>query len=404
MPELIIGSPPRGNDYYGQETLIETLWRKLENDNVLLSAPRRFGKTGAMYRLLDEPKADFRPIYMDVEHIENAADFMIELIANLLRDKQLSKLLDGLWEKTQSFARFIGNLPAHVDIGGVKVELREQTDVPKQWLSYGERVMNLISASGDPVLLLIDEFAVMINTIASKNPKEVKQLLRWFRSARISPGSNTRFVIGGSVNLINTLDALGLVDTVNDLVPVRLHPFPHETAKLYLQGVFDSRNIVISNEIINLILELTGEPIPYLLAVLVSSIIDRHKGKRIPITLDLVRDAFEMDLLGDSASAFFRQYRSRIDQYYRTQEAIAAKAILRALSKAEKGISANSLFNIYIKAVSGSNHLMAEDAFMLLMDKLDNDFYIVIRDNNYEFFSRVIKLWWRNHYGFQAEE
>jgi len=49
MPYPIIGNVPRGEDYFGQEQLIENLWNRLEKDNILLTAPRRFGKTAAMY-------------------------------------------------------------------------------------------------------------------------------------------------------------------------------------------------------------------------------------------------------------------------------------------------------------------------------------------------------------------
>jgi hypothetical protein len=332
MPELITGPPPRGEDYYGQEALIENIWSKLEHNNVLLVAPRRFGKTGAMIRLLDEPRRDFRPLYLDVEPIEHAADFMIELIANLVHDDQFARVLDSLWKGTKILGKFIRNLPAHIDLGGVKVELREQTDVPEKWLSYGERIMSLLSKDGPPLLLLIDEFAIMINTIARSNETEMKQLLRWFRAARIAPKTQTRFVIGGSINLITTLDSFGLVDTVNDLSIIRLKPFAPQTARNYVEAIFKTRKAKVQPEIIDLILELVGEPIPYLLAVLLSSIFDRHRGTKSDITIDMVKDAFEDDLLGGTASAFFRQYRSRIDQYYPANEALAAKALLGTLS------------------------------------------------------------------------
>lgn len=302
MPELIIGSPPRGEDYFGQEELIENIWSKLDHDNVLLVAPRRFGKTGAMYRLLDEPRRNFRPLYMDVEHIEHAADFMIELIANLIRDNQFARVLDGLWKGTKTIGKFIRDLPANIDLGGVKVELRENTDVPKNWLSYGERVMSLLSKDGPPLLLLIDEFAVMINTLARSNESEMKQLLRWFRSARIAPETQTRFVIGGSINLINTLDAIGLVDTVNDLSTIRLRPFSPQTARRYVEAIFKTRKVKVKPETVNL-----------------------------------------------------------------------------------------------------PSNPKSEESFMQLMYKLDNDFYVVAEDHAYDFFSRVIKLWWKNHYGFQGE-
>ena len=76
MLELVVGSTPRGEDYFGREDLIEALWARLRKDNVLLAAPRRFGKTGAMYRLLDAPRAPFRPLYVNVEDITTTSDFM----------------------------------------------------------------------------------------------------------------------------------------------------------------------------------------------------------------------------------------------------------------------------------------------------------------------------------------
>ncbi len=403
MPELIIGSPPRGEDYFGQEELIENIWSKLKHDNVLLVAPRRFGKTGAMYRLLDEPRRNFRPIYIDVEHIENAADFMVELIANLIRDNQFASVLDSLWKGTKALGKFIRDLPANIDLGGVKVELRENTDVPQKWLSYGERVVSFLSKDGPPLLLLIDEFAVMINSLARSNETEMKQLLRWFRAARIAPETQTRFVIGGSINLITTLDSMGLVDTVNDLSIIRLRPFAPQTARSYVEAIFKTRKVKIKPEIIDLILELVGEPIPYLLAVLLSSIFDRQRGTKSHISIGMVKDAFESDLLGGTASAFFRQYRSRIDQYYSEKEGLAAKAILRTLSRSENPVGQDNLYQIYLKTVNIVPSPQLEESFMQLMYKLENDFYVVADNHAYDFFSRVIKLWWKNHYGFQGE-
>ncbi len=258
MPDLIVGSVPRGEDYFGQEALIEKLRSKLSKDNILLEAPRRFGKTGAMYRLLDEPREPFQPLYINVEHIMSPADFMIELVAILLRNNHFSRLINVMWEGTKGFGLFLRNLPSSIDIGKLKVELREKTDVPQEWISYGERIMSLLAQDGPPLLLLIDEFAIMINHIALRDREAVEKLLRWFRAARTAPDTQTRFIIGGSVNLISTLDALGLVDTVNDFSIERLKPFDHETAKQFIEAIFASRKVKIDPEVSDIILELVG--------------------------------------------------------------------------------------------------------------------------------------------------
>ncbi len=403
MPELIIGSPPRGEDYFGQNDLIENLWTKLKHDNVLLVAPRRFGKTGAMHKLLDEPRGTFQPFYIDVEPINNAANFMIELIAVLLRDSHIKKVMNDFWEGTKGFGHFIRDLPESIDVGGVKIKLRENTDIHQEWLSYGERIMSLIAKDGPPLLLLIDEFAIMINKIAKNNESEMEQLLRWFRSARIAPKTQTRFVIGGSINLISTLDSFRLVDTVNDLALVRLKPFTTDIAKEYINAIFVKKGINIKSEMIDTILELVGTPIPYLLAVLLSSIIDRQRAIKGVISIDLIKNAFNEDLLSGAASAFFGQYRSRINDYYTELEAKVAKAILGMMSRADSTVRKDILYQIYLKTLNIQPNTNVQEDFLQLMYKLENDFYVIAENDTYAFFSRVIQLWWKNHYGFQGE-
>lgn len=402
MPNPVIGSVPRGEDCFGREGLIENLWARLDRDNILLVAPRRFGKTGVMYLLLDKPRDPFRPIYVNVEHILTAGDFMVELIAVLLRDHHFARLGAVIWEETKEFGRFLRSLPSSIDLGGVKVELREKTDVPQHWNTYGDRVMSLLSQDEPRLLLMLDEFAVMIDHIAQRSRDEAEQLLRWFRAARIAPNTNTRFVLGGSINLVSTLDAMGLVDTVNDLSVERLKPFDSQTARLFVERVFETQSLALPAPVLDCILELVGQPIPYLLAVALTAVFDRHRAARAEISVQMVKDAFEEDLLGGATSVVFQHYRSRIDQYYPGLEGRAARAILGVLSRAEQPVRQDTLYVTYLKAVNPAP-TSNEDNFRRLMKKLDNDFYVVDKDGAYEFFSRVLKLWWKTHYGFQGE-
>lgn len=128
MPELVIGSVPRGEDYYNQRHLIADLWRRLERDNVLLVAPRRFGKMAVMYRLLDNPEERYHPLYTNVEDINSAGDFMVGLLALFLRDQHLSRLVRTVYEGVGRMADWLRSLPSSVDVGGVKVGIREKTD------------------------------------------------------------------------------------------------------------------------------------------------------------------------------------------------------------------------------------------------------------------------------------
>ncbi|MBI1924124.1 ATP-binding protein [Candidatus Poribacteria bacterium] len=56
MLRNIVGPPARRDDFFDREETVELLWERLASGNVLLAAPRRFGKTSLMYRLIDEPR------------------------------------------------------------------------------------------------------------------------------------------------------------------------------------------------------------------------------------------------------------------------------------------------------------------------------------------------------------
>ncbi len=263
--------------------------------------------------------------------------------------------------------------------------------------------MAILAKSDHRVLLLIDELAIMVESILDRDANEAKQFLRWFRAARIAPDTQTRFVISSSINLVATLDAHGLVDTVNDLHLERLKPFSPETAGAFVDEIFASHAVQLPRQVREAILELVGMPIPYLLAVFLSAILDRRRATQSELTVDLVRAAFEQDLLGGATSAVFSHYRSRIGQYYPGPQGQAAKAILGVLSRSNRPVRIDVVYQTFLKATNLPHGPASEEDFSRLINKLDNDFYIVNQRGRCGFHSRVLQLWWRTHYGFQRE-
>ena len=399
MTELMVGHVPRGANYFGRELLIKSLWYKLSHNNILLQAPRRYGKTGAMYQLLDQPREPFQALYMDVEPIQSAGDFTVELLAALLRNRHFARTVHTWGARTRKLANFLRNLPAKIDIGGFKVDLREKTDVAANWQEYAEQIMGLLAQTEPQLLLLIDEFPIMIGHIAEKNREEAQQFLHWFRAARLAPETKVRFVLGGSVNLLSTLDSIGLVDTVNDLYIVDVKPFDKQTAEAFIKAIFHGLNLPCEEQIGQKILDLVGVAIPYQLSVFLDTLIMRQHMGNGKITPEMVEEAFEEDFLGGPAVHSFQHYYSRLAQYYPGSGAMAAKTMLAALSRTELPIPKDVLFQIYLKATSGTASLAEQESFLKLMSQLENDFYIVVQEQGYIFHSRVLRLWWKNRYG-----
>jgi AAA+ ATPase superfamily predicted ATPase len=88
MINLIPGGVPTGENLFGRDELISDLWRKLEQDNILLLAPRRFGKTGIMRKMQDEPRNGFAVVFLDCEKIRDPESFLVELIFEFLKDSR----------------------------------------------------------------------------------------------------------------------------------------------------------------------------------------------------------------------------------------------------------------------------------------------------------------------------
>ena len=63
----------------------------------------------------------------------------------------------------------------------------------------------------------------------------------------------------------------------------------------------------------------------------------------------------------------------------------------------------DTLHHAYLRATGAEPDSDTEESFIRLMWKLDNDFYVVSRADGYVFFSRVLKLWWIQCYGYQEE-
>src|SRR4051812_46492058 len=96
MPSNFVGPPVRGKDCYGRDSFVDLVWEKLSFGHVILAAPRRFGKTSVMYRLIDEPKWDYRLVHSDLEHFTEPADLLTAMVVQLAKDPVLARAMKPL--------------------------------------------------------------------------------------------------------------------------------------------------------------------------------------------------------------------------------------------------------------------------------------------------------------------
>jgi hypothetical protein len=397
-----VGSPVRGKDFYGREKFVELVWQKLKAGHVLLAAPRRFGKTSVMYRLIDEPRDNYKIVHADLEHLIEPADLIATLIVQLASDNTFSKLASGLsYFPNTLWSRFRSNFE-EIELLKVKVKLREQ--LRTDWQEKGEELFKRIAGIKETVIFVLDEFPMMIDRMAksANHREEAKTLLRWLRRLRQMPETqNVRFLIAGSIGIGHVLNELGEIATINDFEQLRLEPFTPKVAKNLLEDLAESHELELSVPVKNKMLKVIGEPIPYFIQVIFSEVAKAKAQNDDAVTPKRVEKIYRDKVLGVDCKTYFDHYYGRLRDYYEPAEEKAVKRILRELALNEK-LTRDVCYQFYKKEIG--NDADAEK-FNRMMTNLENDFYVQFDAEKrvYCFASKLLRDWWLRHYGMETE-
>lgn len=406
MIKNLVGPPAKGDDFYDREELIKLVWDYLEDgNNILLAAPRRYGKTSLMYRLIDQPNPGWKPIHVDAESIGMPVNFIITLLDSLMADRHIQNFFISTWKNSGKWLRGLieeFGVTGPWDVG-VKIKLKEK--IGSHWQERGESLLQLLrNYRREKLLIIIDELPVMLHLFReNKIPvAETKTFLYWFRKLRTDPKiglTNCRFLVGGSIGIENYLSQIGTVDSFNDFQRIPLKEFSPEGAADFLRKLLKSRKIPLSIGGQRKILDLIGTPIPYFIQMFVATIAIERANGVTHIGPRKIEEIYLNKFLGPEYKTYFQHYYDRL-RYYDKPLQNAARSILKALALAQpEAIHKIRLKTIYRKEVGESAN---DDDFNQLIANLLNDFYIVQREHDEEcvFASKVLCDWWRRYYAF----
>ena len=415
MPvDFVVGGLARSDDFCFRETFVEQLWDTLRKENVLLLAPRRMGKTSVMYRLLDQPRNDFRVIHLNVEPLESPADFFISLIdaVNEHQPDFVHKLLSPSWKSLKQMASRVEG----IDFLDFKVTLRKAEDWDNNWRELALQLMQRVAATGEPILFIIDELPDMLTAMQARSEQELTAFLHTFRQIRQAPAhpqniADIRWLVGGSVNIRGTLDELGQLKLINDFHTEMLPPLTDDEVSDFVTTMLSDRSMQTEPAAITEIRQLLGNPIPFFLQLLTQELYREHRRQghqqdNKPIDEAAVRHVFQHVLLGEAAHDKLQHFHSRIRLHYPDAEQEAAYGLLDKLSLTKEGASKKALFNIYLELENASatprSAQTLKRAFSHLLLRLQSDFYVEHRGKKLDFSSRLLKVWWKRNYGYDA--
>jgi hypothetical protein len=92
-----IGKVPRGEDFFPRPDIRDKLWNIVETGHhILLLAPRRFGKSGVLYDMEDNPKPGWQVKTLMLQDADKPSDLVSLILSILLKDEVFRKRLESV--------------------------------------------------------------------------------------------------------------------------------------------------------------------------------------------------------------------------------------------------------------------------------------------------------------------
>lgn len=412
IPEFYTGTPVDSDDLRFRDEFLAELWVTLESKHVLLTAPRRTGKTSVMDHLKHLPKDGFTVVSVNVQDLSHPADFFQAIFDTFLdhHPKYFREVLAKGWGLLKGALDKI----SEVGYAGFKISLREgDPDWRVNWRQHGDRFLKQIREHKQNVLLVIDELPDMLLSLQKEDSKLLGEFLAWWRSQRQDPHPKddvVRWLIGGSVNLKGTLDSLGYVDRINDLEDVPLPSLTESQVAEFVEDMLTARGVAFGDSLTKQLIIRLGRPIPLFMQMATQDLYRLWKRQRkadeamdLRLTATHVDQVFDELVKSSAAQDKLQHYYSRIARYYIEPGLSASYELLSKLSLTPDGLARSALRQEFDRIIDEAGQAIPsykrKQLFNQLLRDLENDFYVTeVSDKRYDFASGVLKSWWRKYY------
>ena len=380
-----IGPPVEGEDFFGREKEIRKANRLLDsNHSLLLSAPRRIGKSSLAKRLIKEKKQQgWKCVYIDLEETTTEEGFLRLVIEAFKKNGIWKQLTEGMSKGLVSVLDRIEK----VTIGGVVDfnigKREEQEDLYKN-------LKELIKHDED-TFIVVDELTLFLGILnkSENGAEKVAFILNWLRSLRQVSKTNVRWLFCGSVGLRNFTTAMNLGFTINDLMEFGLGELTREEAEGLLSGLCKSEDMEMSEELINYTLEKLHWNIPYFIQVIFSKLAEEYEDEVTKESIDIAYNKL-------CSENYLSTWSERLSEYREYE--VPARQILKALSTQSAGLEREAMLNILMTGQDASKVEEIDYLLSKVLEMLENDGYILKMDSIRAFRSPLLRDYWFNKF------
>jgi uncharacterized protein len=395
MVKNITGSPVRGESFFNRDKEIARIWDFLHTDHLLLLAPRRVGKTSALFRVqADAQQHGAHAVYVSAaKGIQDELAFVQKLYEVIAENPAAAPLLDEL--KKGRFGRLFSRIQS---FSLMDLEVAFRDDEVRDWQKLGSALVEGLQALKGNWVLMVDELPIFVLKLIQQDEtgRRARAFLEWFRDARQGPSGEeldrVHWLLAGSIGLDALSRRFRFGDTINDLRVIEIGPFSEETAHRFLETLGASYEITLDETIRKRICERVEWLIPYYLNLVFSEIRERCSDRDCTVSIELVDEVFEA-LLSPARRNYFDYWNQRLSEEFGQPRDSWARALLAVCAADPAGATRATLKQTLLRHVEEKK--TRDEELNLLLDLLVGDGYIVDHKGRYRFRSSLLREYWR---------
>ena len=382
-PKIIIGNTATGEYYYDRPDIVAQIWEQIMIGNhVLLTAPRRVGKSSIMKYMIEKSIDNHKCIYKNIQGLASADQFF----------QTIYELIKSCINVSQKISEWWLNLLKETGIEEVSItgtlKIRERT------INYSEAVNHLLpklKQNDFKIILFIDELPEVLHNLNKNNKKEeaiiiLKNLRRWRQEDQFR---NFRLVLAGSIGIhyvIKTIEGRNV--DCNDFHKVKFEALTNGEAIKYVRwATGNNATIRYTEALMQHLLSKINYCLPYFINLMLNEINSKaRKDNNAVITINDIDKAFDEVVKN---SDHFKDWKSRLFDYMPLPDANFVNEVLIFIAHMNS-ISKQKLYNLAVRH-------RKKDNYMDFIDGLEEDGYITEENDAYVFVSPFLQAFWKRN-------
>jgi hypothetical protein len=379
----------RGEAIIDREKEIDSIWRALQNQSVVITSERRVGKTCILRKMEENPRDDWMPVLYWVEGKEHPIEFVEGLYETILEKKLIKNKFYNL---KKIYKKYVGG----EDIGSWKLP-----QIKENWKTILESMIEDIVDSQNKVLVMLDELPLMLSKfIKSKEIGPLKtmgflDMLRGLRN-KYEPSKKIAFIFCGSIGIHLVIKDLKKnhgynSDPINNMKIISISGMEEKGALELCQKLGEDEYFELDDRktLFDYICKKT-DCLPFYIHHVFNYFYET--GEKT-ITRQAIDKSIDYLLNDPKDEGFFRHYLDRIKTYYDEKSQKIALIILDGLCKQKNDLEETEIIN-RVKSQMEIDDESVKEALNLTW----SDHYLTrkIKDHRrlYAFKYEILKRWW----------